>query len=518
MNPKLRKFAPIGLLIALAAFLAAVGIFIVQNSWNRAVQISLGVAVIGLALFAALDPDRIRKLFSGRQARYGSNFLVLTIAFVGILVVINYLGYTNTQRLDLTEDKEFSLAPETQDVLEQLTEPVKVQAFYQSTESTASAQDLLEKYAYFSDGKLSYEFIDPDSDPAAAEEAGILYYGTIVFSTSESKQLVRTVSESEFTSALVRLMNPGARSVYFVTRHGEYSIEGNNEITLSLIAAELEAKNFTVSSINLSTMLQIPADAYVLVIASPTQSLAQAEIAMIDNYLEGGGALVVLAESPMVNGLGVEADLLAGFLKDNYGVVLGNDIIVDPVMESNFGEPYWAVSDRIANHAITNELLYNTFFPTARSITTQEAASSVTQTDLIFTADYTWAETDPVSYANKSNQYEDGVDLMGPIAVAVAVEDSTTGARVVVFGDAEFPLNRYYQGTSGNPTILLNSIEWAAGEEGLINLSSRVTTQRSLILTDPNLINWVTLGSIVIIPGLVVVGGISAWLIRRKRG
>ena len=518
MNPKLRKFAPIGLFLALAALLAAVGFFIVQDGWNQAVQISLGVAVIGLAAYAAMAPDRVRRLFTGRQARYGSNIIVMSIAFLGILVVVNFLGYKYTQRWDLTEDKEFSLSPETQDVLDSLAEPVKVQAFFQSGESTTAAQELLDKYAFFSNGKLSYEFIDPDSDPAAAEEAGILYYGTIVFSTSQSTQLVRQVTESEFTSALVRLMNPGARGVYFLTRHGEYSIEGSDENSLSLVSDELSAKNFTVNSINLSTMLQIPQDAYVLVIAGLQTSLTEAEIAMIDNYLKGGGALVVLSETPALTNLSGESDLLASYLAANYGIVLGNDIIVDPVMDSTYEEPYWAVSERFATHAITSELLYNTFFPTGRSVTTVEAASTLSQTELILTPEYTWAETDLNTFADQSFELTDGVDLVGPVPIAVAVEDTATDARVVVFGDAEFPLNRYFQGTSGNPSVLVNAVDWAAGEEDLINLSTKVTTERYLNLNNPYLLGWVTLGSIVILPGIVIVGGIVAWLIRRKRG
>lgn len=518
MNPKLRKFAPIGLFVALAAILVAVGLFIVQDAWSQAVQISLGVAVIGLAAYAAMSPDRVRRLFTGRQARYGSNIIIMSIAFLGILVVINYLGYKYTQRWDLTEDKEFSLSTETQEVLDSLTEPVKAQAFFQSGASTVTAQELLDKYAFFSNGKLSYEFIDPDSDPAAAQEAGIIYYGTIVFSTSHSKQLVQQVTEQEFTSALVRLMNPGARGVYFLTRHGEYPIEGSDENSLSMLVDELTAKNFTVDTINLSTMLQIPQDAYVLVIAGAQTSLTEAEISLLDNYLQAGGALVVMSESPVITGLSAEDDRLASYMATNYGIVLGDDIIVDPVMASTYEEAYWAVSERFATHTITSELSYNTFFPTARSVSKLEMAAELTQTELILTPDYTWAETDQNTYADQSFALTEGEDMAGPVPVALAVEDTASGARIVVFGDAEFPLNRYFQGTSGNPTVLVNAVNWAAGEEDLINLSTKVTTERTLNLNNPYLLGWVTLGSIVILPGVVVVGGIVAWMIRRKRG
>src|SRR5574341_900202 len=103
MNPNWRRFAPIGLYLALLAALTAISLYIIQREWNLYLQISLGLVLVGLAIFALLDPDRVRMALTGRPARYGSNTLVMSLAFIGILVVINYLGYKNTVRKDLTE-------------------------------------------------------------------------------------------------------------------------------------------------------------------------------------------------------------------------------------------------------------------------------------------------------------------------------------------------------------------------------------------------------------------------------
>jgi hypothetical protein len=58
MKEQWRRFAPLGLYLSLLAALAAVVIYILQRQWNLYLQISLGLAVIGLALFAALDPGK----------------------------------------------------------------------------------------------------------------------------------------------------------------------------------------------------------------------------------------------------------------------------------------------------------------------------------------------------------------------------------------------------------------------------------------------------------------------------
>jgi hypothetical protein len=90
-NEKMSRFAPLGLYLSLVAALAAGVLYILQRQWNLPVQICLGLIVIGLAGFALLDPERVRVAFSGRQARYGSNALVLSVAFLGIIGVTNYL-------------------------------------------------------------------------------------------------------------------------------------------------------------------------------------------------------------------------------------------------------------------------------------------------------------------------------------------------------------------------------------------------------------------------------------------
>ncbi len=120
MNSKWRRFAPLGLVLAGLAGVAAILLFFFQREWNLYLQISLGLVVIGLAVFTILDPERVRQLLSGRQARHGSNALVLSAAFIGIILVINFMVFNNPWRKDLTEDQEHTLAVETLDTLEKL--------------------------------------------------------------------------------------------------------------------------------------------------------------------------------------------------------------------------------------------------------------------------------------------------------------------------------------------------------------------------------------------------------------
>ena len=61
------------------------------------IEISAAVLVIGLAVYGILNPDGVRRFLTGRQARYGSNALILAVAFIGILFVINLLALPESE-------------------------------------------------------------------------------------------------------------------------------------------------------------------------------------------------------------------------------------------------------------------------------------------------------------------------------------------------------------------------------------------------------------------------------------
>jgi ABC-type uncharacterized transport system involved in gliding motility auxiliary subunit len=505
----------LGLWLSLVASLVSIGLYIVQREWNLALQISLGLIVIGLALFALLDPQRVRIALTGRQARYGSNVFVLSLAFLGILVVVNYLAYDNPKKWDLTEDKENTLAPETLDVLAKLPEPVTARAFFSPNTSSESAQALLDQYVYNGQDKFNYEVIDPIQNPAAAKDANVTIDGTIVLYMGDLKEPVGSVTEQELTGALVRLMNPGGRIIYFLTGHGEFPIDGSGDNTYTQLKSRLEAKNYSVNSLNLLATPQIPDDATAIVVAGPQKPLSEEEVTLLDGYLKNGGGLIVM-EEPIINTqFGSDPDPLADYLAQNWGVVLGNDIVADLKTQ----QLYLAIANEYGNHAITQKMgNIATVFPVARSVDVTNAIDSgVSQTKLILTAAESWAETNMDSVINGNLAPDDGVDQFGPISLAVAAENFNTNGRLVVFGDAEFALNAYID-AYGNSDMMINSVDWAAGQENLINLTPKQTTERVMATPKTYTIGLLFLGSMIILPGIILASGIVAWIVRRRRG
>ncbi len=514
MKPSWKRFAPWGLYLALAAALVAFGLYFVQREWNTAVQVALALTVLGLAAFALLDPDRVRRVLGSRQARHGTNTLVMGLAFVGILVVINLIGYQRAKRWDLTEDRTHTLAPETLDTLAAMPQPVEALAFFTARMPSAQARTLLEDYKAASDGRFDYHFIDPESEPLLAQQEGVERDGTIVLKMGDQRTQVAFASEQEITGALVRLLNPAARKVYFLTGHGERNPDDFGDAALSQAKSALQRKNYGVETLNLLAVHSIPEDAAVIVIAGPTQPLSEEEMSLLRDYVAGGGALIVMEEPLPLTDYGDAVDPLAEYLATDWGITLGRDMVVD--LTSN--QPLVAIANEYGSHPITDPLSgLVSFFPTARSVQVGEAPAGISPVEIVRTAPQSWAETDLETLAAGGNVAADSPDdLTGPVPVAAAAEDFGSGARVAVFGDADFPANATFD-AYGNGDLFVNAVDWAAGEEQLINLTPKSRTQRILIPPSRMALGLIALTVLIVIPGLTLAAGVAVWVRRRRR-
>lgn len=527
------KYAVIGLILALLAcvstgliasanVLTGAGMFTLeetqQNALNIALQVSVGLLLIGLGVYAFLSPDTIRRFFTGRQARYGSNSLILTLAFVGILIAVNYIVYNNQNLLgapwDFTADQSNTLSSETLQILATLPDNVNATAFYTASLDSTSAEDLLQKFKNNSNGKFDFTFINPDLDPVAAREAGITGDGKILLQMGETKEIASFASETELVRTIVRLISPEARAIYFLQGHGEMSLEAGEDRSYSVVKSTLEAKNYTVNSLNLLTSPEIPEDADTIVIAGPTKPVSPAEVELLKSYVDNGGSLVILEDPRYFTEFGTANDPLAAYLVREWGIKLNEDVVIDPSSSQN---PFQAVSSYYnPSHPITQNLTANLIvvFPQARSLGISSEKENITQTWLISTIESAWGETE-LEADQLAN--DPAKDTQSPLYLAIAGENASTGGRVVVYGNSLFAIDVNFD-VYGNGNMFINSVDWAAEQEDLLNITTRPQTQR--IFNAPNNLNFIILIliTVVVLPGMVVFFGVSSWIARRRRG
>lgn len=483
---------------------------------NNALIISAASILAGLGLYAIAEPQKVARFLTGRQARYGSNTLVMSLAFLGILIAANLIAYQNQQSWDITEDKQHTLAPETLRALAMLPDQVTATAFYSSNMATSAeeARKLLQDFQNNSKGKFSFTFIDPVQNPVAAKEAGITGDGKIVLRMGDRKEIVSYASETELVRALIRLMTPEQRTVYFLTGHGEADPEGNAQNSALRAAQALKDKNYTVKTLNLAAERKIPDDARTLILAGPRKPLLDEEVSLIKTYLENGGALILLQDPTPLTDFGNAPDPLSEYLRQNWGIVLDNDLIFD--LSSN--QPLLAITATYnVEHPITRGLNMIAVLPQARSLSTPDQPENITQTSLVQTAQSSWGETDFEALKNNQAQFDPQTDKQGPLMLAVAAENSKTHGKVVVIGNSLFIYDDFFD-SYGNSDLFLNSVDWTAQQQNLINITPRTPRQRTFIL--PSQWQWVSifLASVCFLPGLIMVAGIATWFARRRRG
>jgi ABC-type uncharacterized transport system involved in gliding motility auxiliary subunit len=516
------RYAFIGLIVAAVGCVATGLLGIVQGTVAlkiytppspglilKLIGVSAGVLILGLAVYAILNPDGVRRFFSGRQARYGSNAVIMSVAFVGILFVVNLLAYQNPKSWDFTEDKQHTLAPETIRTLAALPSKVEALAFYSTQTPTDTAKQLLSDFKSNSNGKFDFRFVDPNANPVLAKQYGITGDGKIVLTMGKLNETAAFADEQDITQALIRLINPQAKTIYFLTGHGEPDINGTETTAVSRARSTLQGKNYTVKSLNLAATHSIPADAKALVEAGPTNPMLPDEVALIKSYLDKGGSLIVLEDSPLINKLGSGDDPLADYIKTNWGISLDNDLIVDPNPNNPTGNGINAIADTYSHESpITQHTTLITIMPEARSLTISKALpKGITVTPLITTSSVTWGETDLAGIQSQQQPAFDAkTDFAGPLTLASSAENSTTNSRVVVFDVAV------------NGDIFTNSVDWAAQQGSLINLTPHTPTTRTFNPPGQLQFIMILIGSVIVLPGLVVVAGISNWLARRRRG
>ena len=495
--------------------LLAIGMFsgATSDTLNRGLLISAGLTILALAVYVVLEPEKIRQLITGRQARYGSNAFIMSVAFLGILIVGNVLVFQNPKRWDLTEDQSHTLAPETIKALKSLSEPVSAVAFYSTSLPTDTADTLLKNFKSSSNGKFDYKFVNPDTDPVAAKQAGITGDGKVLLVMGTHKEIATSASETELAKALIRLINPKPRAVYFLSGHGEASLE-SGDVSVSTAKTTLESKNYTVNNLNLVADNKIPADALAIVIAGPMKPVSQTEVQLLKKYVDAGGSLIVMENPILFTEFGTSSDPLADYLATDWGMTLDNDVIIDLTSQ----QPLNAVSYSANKHPITQNLSQNylVIMPQARSISITSAPKGVTQTPLIQTSPNSWGET-KFTNAQGAQISQDPGDLPGPLTMAAAGENTTTKGRVVVIGNSIFADDKGFD-AYGNGNFFANSVDWASEQEDLINITPHAPTTRTFVPPSQIQLLVILLGSILIIPGFVVFAGISAWLARRRQG
>ncbi len=332
------------------------------------------------------------------MVNWKSNRLEDILRLVWVLVTIVLISQLVDRfplRLDLTEEKRYSISEATQRQLESLEDVVYVEVFLEGELPSGfkrlqkSIREQLEQFAYYSDGNVQFTFVDPDL--ARSERSKNEYYRYLA---EKGIQPTNLSYEGE-GGKTEKLIFPGAIISYFGEEQGVMLLKGNRGATpdqilnqsienleFELISAikqlsnddrqriglikghgeldSLQIAGFTSLLMDKYDVYQInlpqrttPLDDYELIIlAKPTTAFAEREKYLIDQYVMNGGRMMMFLDALSVNmdsasGEGTFAFPYNTNLNDllfRYGVRINGNYVQDincgffPVVAGNMGD------------------------------------------------------------------------------------------------------------------------------------------------------------------------------------
>ena len=530
-----------------------------------------------------------------KRIKYGGNTLAFVAIILGILALINFLSTRRFIRADLTEDKRYTISKATKNVLDTLDDIVTITAYF-STNPAEVAQirrdvrDVLEEYNAFSK-KLQIDFVNPvEFDDGQKQELrfkGIpevqinvvkkdkaeianVYMGISIGYSGKEEILpvVRSTAnlEYELTSTILKVTTKEAKTVGFLTGHGEFDINAQNYQQFRQLLDKNGQGQYNLTPVSLQDGNAVDSTVATLVIAGVQQPLTERDKYELDQFIMRGGRAIFLVDpiqmqpgtlqaTPLITGLN---DLL-----EHYGVKLGNNLLLDRQFHdtARFQQGFMTVIQPYPyfvkivkpnfskEHSITNQLEVLTLpWTSSLEIVSKEGitATSLAKTgesgqsvqgyyNLMpnapipsaesqvytvavalegkFKSFYADKEIPPVpTAADEANASDDQTLTTAQDADARTTKTESEQTQIVVVGTAQFLTQLRPDGVN----FFLNTVDWLTLGDALIGIRSHTITDRPLREVSEIEKNFIKYLCIVGVPLIVIVFGLLRYFLKRR--
>lgn len=390
------------------------------------------------------------------KSKKWEDILLFSAVFLGILLVNINLKYLPL-RLDLTEEKRFTISEATKDLLENLDDVVYIEVYLEGDLNAGfkrlrnSIAETLEEFKVYGSSRIEYKFVNPDEAPNPTarnrfyqqlaakglpattlydnidgkrtqkvifpgaiisyrnrEEAVLLLKGNKTASAQERLNQSIEGIEYELSRTIRKMGIGGKKNIAFVYGHDELFPNETQDITNAL------SEYFVVDRIQLSESALDLYDA--LVIAQPRKAFSETDKYLLDQYIMRGGSAMFMIDKIQMNLDSIATGGTYAFAYDlniedllfRYGVRINMNLLQDQragsieVYTGNVGNqpnidrlpwPYYIYLNNFSEHPIVRNMDV-VYSRFTSSIDTVKAAN-VVKTPLMFTSKYTRVKNAP---------------------------------------------------------------------------------------------------------------------------
>jgi len=416
---------------------------------------------------------------------------VLTF-LIGVMIIlnINLLLRNTVFRIDLTEEKRYTISNPTIQLLENLNDVVYFEVYLEGDFPAGfkrlqrAIRETLEEFRVYAGNNIQYRYINPSevgqqgqqqliqrlgnmgiqptnlfaNDGGERTEKLIFPGATVSFGDKQmgvmllkgnktadpQERLNQSVEgvEYELASVIKKLVEIDRKKVAIISGHGE--LDGPDIIS----AKNTLLESYDVFQVILERKKSLSGyDAIIL--AKPEKPFSENDIYKIDQFIMHGGKAIFLIDQLKVNMDSMGNDGTIGYPYDlnltdmlfQYGIRMNNTFITDlnsgvyPVVTGNMGNqpqinllpwPYFPIVNQFSDHPIVKNL--DAIYLRFANIIDTVKAKGIKKTPLMYTSDYSRTVATPVhiSLNDLKEELKPEFFNQGPIPVAYLLEGSFT--------------------------------------------------------------------------------------------
>lgn len=493
------------------------------------------VTVILLLCFLTTQSIQKRRwAFSKKMIGTGAFSAGMIVIMCAICVVVNLVvtalpaKYTS---IDCSATKLYSLTGDTKDRVSKLDEDITIYVLNSKKSKDAKIDETINRYKDLS-SYIKVKYVDPATSPKFYQDytdttpttnsliiesknrSKVIDYNDIYEYDSSSyyygyqsqSSITGYDAEGQITSAIeyVTMDADELPVIYQITGHNETEIGSNFQSVVSKANANLK-------SLELFNEEKVPEDATAIIINSPTVDFNEEDAQKVIDYLNGGGKAMII-------GCYAYNDELTNFNKilAAYNVSFKTGVVAENDSSKYYQNPLYLLPTVETTDYTSDATDGYVFLAGSCAISYPEDTDDVTYTKLLSTSDSAVLKKD---WKNITTSKAEDTDENGPFTTGLAVNDSSTGASIVVFGTPYVVDDSYDNAVSGNNADMFKDV--ITSMTGNVELASSVIPVKDYTLSNItiNTLQAVITGLIIMVavPILLIIIGIVVWAMRRKK-
>ncbi len=502
------------------------GLYFAIQAWMPFMWVVIGTSAITFLSWIVIDQKILLEFFNMKTTKHGLSLGLLTLMTLVFLISLNFLAVKKNKSFDFSVARQFTISPQSEQILKALTSKVEFKFFYQSgsenVDSTKKSFNQMAQLFKEASSKVVIENIEMNENPKptlefaankGTGEAFVKYEDQKIRIESQSAgQLGQKYNEQEVTNALIKATRKQKKNIYFVEGHGEKEFEDEkNEKGIYSFKQLLEKNAYQVKKINFVSQANVPDDAHVVIIAAPEKSFQKFEVDLLISYLKKGGSLFISLDDQ--NPAGLE-DLLKEF-----GLKLNQNYIFN-ILKTPMGQVVNSAEPTVAVDYSPISPITKMFSPNYTSVFIRPNALDLLSTPtLVKTEPIIKTPEASVALKNLTSETYEGQPRSFIIGAEVSgqIDSQSKPFKAVVFADGNFIANTTL-GQNANRDISLNTIAYLTEETDLISIAPKtvgLTTMKMNPVEFSQLFKFMVMGLFLPGPFIFLAIGIILWMKRR---